>query len=145
MVKLIKKPHQTESSFKHLTEKARKSEINDKEIFLLSLKQFDKSQGQNFHKWEENNILADAFETLYNYSHLPLVSQFNDKFKTYPSFPPADKTDFTYPKHISLDARWASMHVNGKVCLVGHIVKNTFFLVFLDCEHCFWKSELKNT
>jgi hypothetical protein len=74
-----------------------------------------------------------------------LNNQFSKKFAAYESFPPKDKTIYEHPKHVPEDAKWARIHVNGTHILVGHIFKNTFYLTFLDPEHKFWITELKNT
>jgi hypothetical protein len=49
------------------------------------------------------------------------------------------------PRHVPEDAVWASMHVQGKECVAGHIVGNVFYVVFLDKEHDFFPTELKHT
>ena len=143
----IKKPHKQPSRFKQYLEtvKAKASENPDKGVFLISFRQIDRDQGQSFHDWENSHLLADAIETICGYSSLPLIQQLHNKFKIYPGFPPEEKTDFKFPKHVSTDARWASMHIKGEPCLIGHVVNNTFFLVFLDRYHKFYKSELRNT
>ena len=86
-----------------------------------------------------------AFETLHGYSAGGLRAQFNKKFKSYGGFPSPEVCDYTHPKHIPEDAEWASMHIMGKPCLIGHIVGNVFYLVFLDKEHRFWITEKKHT
>ena len=146
MAAKIRKPHLEPSTFKKLVEEAKeKTKGLDTEVFMISFRQVDKSQGDSFHDWESKQLLAHALDVIQGYSSLPLVQQLHDKFKTYPSFPPREKTEFTFPKHVPPDAKWASMHVQGAPCLIGHVINNTFVLVFLDGGHKFWKSELKNT
>ena len=139
------KHHQKPSLIKEALN--RKTTIADEknDSLLLSLKHLDPSQGQTFEEWQMDMILSDALRTMQNYSNGPVATLFNNKFKQYEGFPPSDKTDFTYPRHVPEDAIWASMHVTGKTCLIGHMVKNVFYLVFLDKEHRFWISELRNT
>jgi hypothetical protein len=139
------KQHQKPSLIKQAL--SRKQTVADEknECMLLSFKHLDQNQGQNFDEWQINMILADAMGTLRNYANGTIESQVNDKFKSYYGFPPSDKTEFTHPRHVPEDAIWASMHVTGKQCLIGHIVRNVFYLVFLDRDHRFWISELKNT
>lgn len=115
------------------------------EFLLISLKHFDSSQGQDFGDWQTAGLLAEAMQTLHGYSAKGLREQFNKKFKSYGGFPSADVCDFIYPKHIPEDAEWASMHTMGKPCLIGHIVGNVFYLVFLDKDHRFWITEKKHT
>ncbi|MCW3085176.1 MAG: hypothetical protein JWP12_2542 [Bacteroidetes bacterium] len=114
-------------------------------LFHISLKHLDRNQGQRFHDWQENGMLAEAMETLFNLSHLPIDQQLGKKFTCYGDFPAKEKTEFTHPKHVPDDAKWARIHVNGTHIIAGHIFKNTFYVVFLDAHHKFYISELKNT
>ena len=110
------------------------------------MRHLDPNQGDNWASWQEQSILARAMETISGYCSRSLRSQEDGKkFTIYGDFPPSQKTEFTHPKHVPPDAEWARIHVTGKQCIVGHVVQNTFYVVFLDGEHQFWKSELKNT
>lgn len=123
----------------------RDEEDQNNSLFLVSFKDLDREQGQSLTDWEQQGILARAIETIRGYCCSPLVSQGDEKFTIYGNFPPKDKTQFTFPRHISEDAKWARIHVTGEQCLIGHVIKNVFYVVFLDKEHEFWKSELKHT
>lgn len=113
---------------------------------VVSLKHLDKNQGHIFEDWEELKILSRAFNTICGLSSKSIKEQANNnKFTIYGGFPPKEKTDYYHPKHIPEDAQWARIHITGKQCVIGHVLGNVFFLVFLDGEHKFWKSELKNT
>lgn len=114
--------------------------------FVLSFKHLDPNQGQTLTEWEEDGILAQAMETLKNYCCNSLLSQCGtDKFTIYGGFPPKDVTKYSHPKHVPEDANWARIHVNGKQCIIGHVNRNVFNVVFLDKEHHFWNSEKKHT
>jgi hypothetical protein len=109
--------------------------------FKISLAYFDPSPmyASGFKDWQRVGLLSKALETLQGYCKQPLRRQIDgDKFAVYQSFPPADKTMFEYPKHVPEDAEWARIHVNGASVLIGHIVGDTFYLVFLDKTHKFW-------
>lgn len=138
------KPHQKKSLFgEALDKKSSASEMSD-DFFVLSFRQLDRNQGDNWDSWEKQSMLAQALDTLTGYCQSSLRSTVDGKkFTIYDQFPPTEKTDFTHPKHVPEDAEWARIHVTGKQCLIGHVVKNTFYVVFLDGEHRFWKSELK--
>lgn len=129
--------------------KSESTAVSEKEqdgYFLLSLRHLDREQGQSFFQWEESNILAKGMETLRDYSTRSLMAGVdNDKFIIYGDFPSKDKTDFFHPKHVPEDAQWARIHVNGKVCIIGHVEGNIFHVVFLDKDHRFWISEKKHT
>lgn len=138
--------HKKEKSRKRLMEGVSEKHppANDSE-FLISFKHLDRQQGQSFSHWEEERILARAIETLSGYCGQSIHSQQSKNFTIYGDFPPSDKTEFTHPKHVPEDAEWARMRINGKVCIIGHVVRNVFNVVFLDKEHRFWISELKHT
>lgn len=115
-------------------------------MFLLSFKDLDRSQGQTLEEWEREGILARAMDVLRNYCCAPLLSQCNtDKFTNYGKFPPSKDTEFTHPKHVPDDAEWARIHVTGRQCIAGHVLRNVFYVVFLDKDHGFYISKLKHT
>ena len=35
------------------------------------------------------------------------------------------------------------MHIQGKECVIGHVIGQVFYLVFLDCDHKFWPTDLQ--
>lgn len=115
-------------------------------MFLLSFRDLDREQGQTLGEWEKEGMLARAMDTLRNYCCSTLASQCNtDKFTIYGGFPPREKNDYAFPKHIPDDAHWARIHITGKQCVIGHVVHNVFYIVFLDKDHRFYISELKHT
>ncbi|MBX0291943.1 hypothetical protein K3G63_15930 [Hymenobacter sp. HSC-4F20] len=114
--------------------------------FLLSFQHLDREQGQSFEHWQMSQKLSEAMHTLWNYCLRPLREQLDgDKFTEYGNFPPSDKTSFYHPRQVPPDANWARIHVDGVHCLIGHIVRNVFYVVFFDENHEFWHSTLKNT
>lgn len=142
------KPHQKQSLIKEtLASKKSKNELAESDTMLISLKHLDRTQGDSLDDWDLLEILSSAIETLVGYSGGSIRSQATtEKFTIYGDFPPSEKTDYTHPLHVPEDAEWARIHVNGKQCIIGHIVPpNTFYLVFLDGDHRFWISEKRNT
>lgn len=140
------KPHEKKSFIRKTLEERSSVQTLTDDFFVISLQHLDKQQGDRISDWDEQAILARAIETLKGYSHAALRMQaVNEKFTIYGDFPPAGRTDFSHPAHVPEDAEWARIHVTGKQCIVGHVVQNTFYIVFLDGNHSFWKSELKNT
>ena len=126
--------------------------IDDSEMrisnFKISFQFFDDSQkyASSFRDWQSCGWLSKAIETLQGYCHSSLRSQIDgDKFIVYGSFPPKEKTMFDYPKFVPEDAEWARIHVLNKAVVIGHVVGNTFYVVFLDKSHKFWISEKKHT
>lgn len=112
--------------------------------FKISFQYLDTTQkyGSSFHDWEKCGWLSKMLKTLQDYCHKPLYAQFdNYKFKAYTGFPPPEKTEFIHPANIPLDAHWARIHILNKAVVVGHYVDNTFYVVFLDKTHKFYKKE----
>ena len=109
--------------------------------FKVSFQYLDTTQkyGSSFRDWQKCGLLSKALEVLQGYCCSPLQQQLDGKkFAMYPSFPSAEKTEFTYPKNVPEDAHWARIHVNGPAVMVGHIVNDTFYVVFLDKTHKFF-------
>jgi len=109
--------------------------------FKVSFQYVDSSQkyASSFRDWQKDGLLSKALELLQGYCCRPLIEQIDGaKFTRYGDFPPKDKTLFEKPIHVPEDADWARIHVNGPAVIVGHIVDDTFYVVFLDKTHKFW-------
>jgi hypothetical protein len=111
--------------------------------FCVSLKHFDGSQGQTFADWEGDQLLSKLLDRWLAHSSKPMLQCFDKKFHRYREFPRA--SGFHHPKHVPPDAVWASMHIQSKECVGGHIIGNVFYVVFLDRDHKFWLVGKKNT
>ena len=112
--------------------------------------------GQAIQDWTEAEV-KNLFEKLRHYSKESLIGlSKQEDFVNYKNFP--KKSDFKHPKHVPNDVEWARFRLAAKVRLVGFIVpahlhgkqhkttggvfdKNTFYVVFLDREHRFYKAE----
>tara|TARA_R110001592_G_scaffold40582_8_gene133152 strand:+ start:9688 stop:10125 length:438 start_codon:yes stop_codon:yes gene_type:complete len=121
---------------------------NDQEQrkIVFSFRDFDRNQGQPFTDWEEDKLLALSLDKLSQLSQLTMAqAQQQQLLKIYTKvdFPP--KSEFKYPQHIKDGVTWASFHVKGKECIIGHVEDEIFHIVFLDKNHEFWISEKKNT
>jgi len=139
------KPHQKQSLIKDIPRPSVKREEQNCHL-VFSFKYLDRNQGQTFEEWEGDGILAESLNTLAGYCHDTLQKQCcTDSFKPYQDFPPTDKTEYTFPEHVPPDALWASMHISGKQCLVGHVFRNVFYVVFLDKNHRFFITSKKHT
>jgi len=115
---------------------------------VFSFKELDSTQHlkETFECWDKENLLPKLLNKIKDLSKMKMseATQSNT-IKNYGYFPPKDKTKYKVPKHLSEELQWASMHIQGKEVVAGHIVENVFYIVFLDREHKFWKSEKKNT
>ena len=139
------KPQVTKSLIREAIERTKSSiQIND-DFFVISFKHLDKTQGSDFHDWEKKSILAHAMDVLEGYCCSSLRSQLSTKFTIYGHYPANAKSGFKCPDYIPEDAEWARIHVTGLQFIIGHVVKNIFYVVFLDEHHEFYKSELKHT
>lgn len=116
--------------------------------FTISLEDFDCTQkpGSGYRDWQKEGLLSTLLEMLTGYCKRPLFEQVDGKkFCVYGNFPPSDKTRFRLPLHIPPDAIWARIHVNNITVVAGHVIENTFYLVFLDKHHHFYLSKKPNT
>lgn len=125
---------------------------------------FSQTAGQNFQDWEGANQLAKLLDKLKNYcgnslkywQHQRIGKQNNTVLEIYGSFPP--KSDFVCPKHVPHDVLWARFRLEWDARLIGFVIPsehhgkihkgtsegfdcNTFYVVFLDKNHKFWKNE----
>lgn len=112
------------------------------ENIVFSFIHLSTDQGATFQQWNDEGKLIIALNRLKEYSGKK-VSQMDSTYTIYGDFPP--KTDFYHPKYIPEDAQWARIHVDGKHVIAGHIVKNVFYVVFLDSNHSFWITDKKHT
>jgi hypothetical protein len=115
-------------------------------LIVLSFKDFDRNQGQDFEEWEREKLLALAVSKLRDVCQLTVgqaTAQQVIKPYTKVGFPP--ESGFNHPKHILPDTTWCSMHIQGKECVIGYFEDNIFQIVFLDKNHEFWKTRKKNT
>lgn len=121
-----------------------KSSVSDSDRtcgFKVSFQYLDTTQkyGSSFKDWQKCGLLSKALDVLQGYCCSPLRAQIDGvKFSIYDSFPPEDKTLFQFPKNVPEDAHWARIHVTGPAVLIGHVVNDTFYVVFLDKTHKFY-------
>ncbi|MEQ2505282.1 hypothetical protein AAAT69_14555 [Phocaeicola vulgatus] len=122
----------------------KKPSVNDEartSNFKISFQYLDTTQkyGSTFKDWQNAGLLSFALETLHGYCCSPLRQQIDgDKFTIYGSFPPKEKTLFEFPQNVPEDANWARIHINGSAVIIGHVVGDTFYVVFLDKTHKFY-------
>jgi len=114
-------------------------------FIVLSFKDFDINQGQDFEEWEEEKLLAlmiNKLKAICQITMAQATAQQIIKPYTKVDFPP--ESAFTHPKHVLPDVTWCTMHIQGKECIIGHIEDNIFHIVFLDKDHEFWITKRKN-
>jgi hypothetical protein len=134
------------ASYKRELKGVETRQVKKEPLIVLSFRDFDRNQGQNFEEWEEEKLLALAISKLRDICQLTRAQATSQQIiKQYSNvdFPP--NTAFEHPKHVLPDVVWCSMHIQGKECIIGHFEDNIFHIVFLDKNHEFWISKKKNT
>ena len=118
--------------------------------------------GQDFQDWTQTE-LAKLLEKLKEYSKFPLQywkNQNAGKYKVLVNYGSAfpQNTDFTEPSHIPIEVEWCRFHLENRPRLIGFVVpdsfhdelqdsndfrfdSNTFYVVYLDKEHRFYKTD----
>lgn len=112
------------------------------ENIVFSFIHLSQDQGASFDEWNNDGKLLPALERLKEYSNKK-ISQTDSTFTIYGDFPP--NTKFKHPMNVPPDANWARIHVDGKHVIAGHVVRNVFYVVFLDSDHSFWITKKKHT
>lgn len=114
---------------------------------------------QDFLSWDEEHlqkfmqkIIEFSKEPLHYWKNQRIGSGKNNVLELYNTFPL--NSDFHHPKHVPIDVSWARFRLDSKTRLVGFVVPisfcsqmssdyfldgNTFYIVFLDLNHKFYK------
>jgi hypothetical protein len=124
----------------------------------------DDLAGQDFKDWTIDELIK-LLNKLKEYSKFSLEYWKNQKLGRYPifvnygsKFP--ENSDFKEPRHIPIEVEWCRFHLENRPRVIGFIIpeifhgtyqkntnvrfdKNTFYIVFLDKEHKFYKIEPK--
>jgi hypothetical protein len=112
-----------------------------KENLKFSFQYLDTTQkfGSSFKDWQKVGLLSKMLELIQGYCCRPVLEQVDgQKFTIYGDFPSSEKTLFKFPKMVPEDANWGRIHVTGPAVIVGHVVEDTFYVVFLDKTHKFY-------
>lgn len=134
------KPKPSPNVSQSLLEKKTKANTNFGN-FKVSFQYFDSAPKHSsaFADWEKYGLLSHTLNVLKGYCCSPLRQQIDGKkFTRYGDFPPPNKTKFEYPSHVPEDAEWGRIHINGRSVIIGHIIDDTFYIVFFDKFHAFW-------
>lgn len=145
---------------------SKEDNITEKCKFNFHYMDFSQRAGQNFQDWENDNQPAKLLNKLKYYCEKPLKHWTYQKIgsgakrgnilEIYGKFP--NESDFTHPKHVPHEALWARFRLEWDARLIGFVIPNeyngrrhdltnqyydcnTFYIVFLDKEHKFCKSE----
>lgn len=125
--------------------------IEPKTLLTFNFKDFDQAQPkkspETVQLWQEMDLIPKLVGRLKELSELTIIEACDQKqIKTYSSFPPENKTDFFLPSHIDKGVTWGVIEgLGGRPRVAGYLKQGAFYVVFLDSEHKFWKSEKKHT
>jgi hypothetical protein len=101
---------------------------------------------EDFKSWDKENLLLNLLNRIKDITCLDIEeAKRQNIIKVYPSFPPNNKTQYKVPSYLNEQLQWCVAHIQGKEVIAGHIIENTFYVVFLDKEHHFWISDKKHT
>lgn len=132
----------------YIRKQGKRDAIQPKErVITFSLSKHIKGEGQSIEEWKEEGLLAKLLLRMkYVGQHSVHTVRQKQYIKEYHKvdFPP--DSAFTPPKHV-INVTWAVMHITptSKEVVVGYIEDDVFYIVFLDKDHKFWSSKLKNT
>ncbi|RYE90673.1 MAG: hypothetical protein EOO37_02370 [Cytophagaceae bacterium] len=133
MSKLNKK--QPQSIISATLQSKKQSADTDFGNFKVSFQYLDNTQkfGSSFRDWQSVGLLSKMLDVFQGMCCRTLPEQVDgSKFTIYGDFPPADRTYFMQPAAVPEDAKWARIHVTGPAIVAGHVVQDTFYIVFLD-------------
>ena len=118
--------------------------------------------GQDFKDWSNEQLLklldklvSYSKESLSHWENQPIGKGSGHVLEVYGKFP--TNSDFEHPKHVPHQACWGRFRLESSVRLAGFIIpkdydnkqqnsssfkfcSNTFYVVFLDKDHKFYKS-----
>jgi len=149
------------SSLHQISINAKENDLAQRCKFNFSYFVNDDAAGQDFNDWNKDELVK-LLNKIKEYSKSPLSywkTQNVGQYKVlvnYGSFP--RDTDFTEPKHIPIEVEWCRFHLENIPRLIGFVIptschneeqhspefrfdKNTFYVVFLDKEHKFYKTK----
>jgi hypothetical protein len=130
--------------------------------FNFSYMDFSQEAGQDFSDWGEekiikflNKLIEYSKESLKYWQNQRVGAKNNTVLEVYGNFP--KKSDFKHPTYIPHQVLWSRFRLEGSVRLIGFILPpdyhnkkhsqkdmhfdcNTFYVVFLDQDHRFYKT-----
>lgn len=145
---------------KDRSRKARSRKVNtreehkvfeERELLTFSFKELDQTQPrrqpETVELWQDKKLVSTLMRRLKELSNLTRAEACaQNQIKIYGDFPGKEKTDFILPSHIDKHVAWGVIEgLGGLPRVAGYLSGNTFYVVFLDSMHKFWKSEKRNT
>ena len=132
----------------YLKEQGKRNAVGNKQRNItFSFSKHIKGEGQTIEEWAKLDLLKPlVLRMKYLGQHPSLFVRQKRWIKEYHKVIFPSNSGFKEPKHV-VGVTWAVMHVSdkSKEVVVGYIEDDVFFIVFLDKDHKFWPSKLKNT
>ena len=125
----------------------RSKNIQRSRLITFSLSKHIKGEGQSIEEWGDLGLLKALNLRMKYLGQLNIHEVKQAKYiKEYHKVSFPENSEFSEPKHVQ-NGTWAVMHLtdNSKEVVVGYIEEDVFQIVFLDKDHKFWPSKLKNT
>jgi hypothetical protein len=115
--------------------------------FMNLVQDQPKDKPETVELWQKLNLVTILVNRLKELSKLTRNEACNQQqIKIYGDFPPKAKTDFILPDYFDKHLTWGVIEsLGGLPRVAGYVSENTFYIVFLDSNHKFWKSEKKHT
>jgi hypothetical protein len=111
----------------------------------FSWAKLDPTQGQTIKEWEDVKLLAKFDEKLRQIGQLSKEEALAKQLiKIYPDFSFSENSNFQEPNHINPPENWAVIHIQSKEVVAGYLEGDVFYIVFLDKNHDFWKTDLQS-
>ncbi|WP_114908258.1 hypothetical protein [Haemophilus haemolyticus] len=152
---MSKRKGQLKSSGRGIENRIPKSLINKSPKYIsvsfLYFQNIDDYPAQSLENWDDEGRLLDMLKTLQHVTSndITQLQSSDEKIKLYHDFPPKSVNEFSIPpslKGCMEDSdKWGVLrNVGGqKPRIVGFLRGEVFYIVYLDKEHKFYKSEKK--
>lgn len=104
---------------------------------------YDDDPVQSFNNWQEDGLLDMLISLEYCSKNHITKLQNDEKLALYGNFPDSKKNDFLLPNGLNVNENWGTLRNIGgqKARIAGFLRDNIFYIVYLDKEHRFYKSE----
>lgn len=140
------KPLKTSSRNKETREvKLRQEQDNHIAISFRYFQNFDNNPIQSLQNWNDDNRLLDMMLSLEYIckNNIVKLQSTDRKLTLYGDFPSTKVNDFPLPDELSENEKWGTIRNIGgqKARIAGFLRDNVFYVVYLDKEHRFYKTE----
>jgi hypothetical protein len=125
----------------------RNAKVKKQRCITFSLSKQIQGEGETIEQWSEQGLLETLMLRMKYVGQLTIYEAKQNKYvKEYHKVDFPENSKFSEPKHVQ-NVTWAVMHITdkSKEVVAGYIEDDVFYIIFLDKEHAFWPTTLKNT